>query len=341
MRVDFKKFFSSTVLEDAVFSDEQPEDLKKVIPALEDGWGSYGEFKLVGNGEVTNENCGRYSHKKGCLRVENHNKVIFDKDGNSVNCKGKGYVKIFHNWCDKPSCPICFKHGWAVREAHNIEARLTENGKYGKLSGKWGLVEHLFCSVPVRDYGLSYKTLRKKVVKILLRLGVIGGVKIFHGFRYNKRKCYWYWSPHFHVLGFIKGGYGRCRHCKGADCYACGGFDGKTYKLYHENGWIVGVLGKRKTVYGTAWYQLHHATIRTNVKRPHACTWFGVCSYRRLKVTVEKHKHLCPICNEELYKVYYHGFERIVTDRKAFGFVPYLFVDVFASDGSKMWVEGG
>ena len=300
------------------------------VEPLESVWGSYGDFRLVGNGKVTNVYCGRFLAFKGCLNVAGHNKTSLD----GVNYTGMVYVKKCIHFCNKPSCSVCFKRGWAVREAHNIESRLLEASK------RFGRVEHLCISVPMSDYGLEFGVLRRKVVKILSKIGVVGGCLIFHGFRYDDVK-HWFWSPHFHVLGYILGSYGRCRHCKGADCYACGGFDGKTYKLYHENGWIVGVLGKRKTVYGTAWYQLHHATIRTNVKRPHACTWFGVCSYRRLKVTVEKHKHLCPICNEELYKVYYHGFERIVTDRKAFGFVPYLFVDVFASDGSKMWVEGG
>jgi hypothetical protein len=34
----------------------------------------------------------------------------------------------------------------------------------------------------------------------------------------------------------------------------------------------VKVKVERKTVFGTAWYQLNHSTIRTNVKRTHACT---------------------------------------------------------------------
>jgi hypothetical protein len=37
-----------------------------------------------------------------------------------------------------------------------------------------------------------------------------------------------------------------------------------------------------------------------------------VCSYRKLKVTVEKRKELCPICAEELYRIEYWGNRHIV-----------------------------
>jgi hypothetical protein len=52
----------------------------------------------------------------------------------------------------------------------------------------------------------------------------------------------------------------------------------------------VKVMGESKTVFGTHWYQLNHSTIRTNVRRPHVCTGFGVCSYRKLKVKAENRK---------------------------------------------------
>ena len=99
------------------------------------------------------------------------------------------------------------------------------------------------------------------------------------------------------------------------------------------------MLGERKTVGGTAWYQLNHSTIRVGVKRPHACTWYGVCSYRKLKVTVEKHKDLCPICQEELVKLYHFGNMHIVKDRDSSDYVGCFYDDLVASDGSMNWVE--
>ena len=143
----------------------------------------------------------------------------------------------------------------------------------------------------------------------------IGGCLIFHAFRFNNVRL-WYWSPHFHVLGVIKGGCG-CRSCNHelGDCRSYSGFNGREVRGFEKDGYIVKVMGERKTIFGTAWYQLNHSTIRTNVKRPHACTWFGVCSYRKLKVKVEKRNSLCPICGEELVKLHYFGDRRIVKNK--------------------------
>jgi hypothetical protein len=98
-------------------------------------------------------------------------------------------------------------------------------------------------------------------------------------------------------------------------------------------------MGERKTIFGTAWYQLNHSTIRTNVRRPHACTWFGVCSYRKLKVKVEKRKSLCPICGEELVKLHYLGVRGIVKERDSPDFVRSFLDDLVDSDGSPNWCE--
>src|SRR3990170_5347954 len=165
-------------------------------PVVDDNYASYGRYQLVGHGRVTNSNCGKFSSFFGCLRTDLHNK--FTLDGNSY--RGKVYVKkVFHS-CDKPSCPKCFKHGWAVREAHKIEVRLAE------ASRRFGLVEHIIGSVPPEWYGLNHEELRVKIKEGLSARGIIGGVLIFHGFRYSVARQ-WYWSPHFHFLGFILGGY--------------------------------------------------------------------------------------------------------------------------------------
>ena len=95
-------------------------------------------------------------------------------------------------------------------------------------------------AVPLRDYGLKFESLRKKVVKILAVRGVFGGALIFHAFRYNVRR-HWYWSPHFHVLGFASDGYGHCRQRKRerVDCRGCGFFEGRTRRAFDKDGYIV------------------------------------------------------------------------------------------------------
>jgi hypothetical protein len=318
--VDVNEVVNSSVLEDDV--DEEP---------LANSWGSHGEYSLVGNGEVTNVFCGKYMHLKGCLRVDLHNLITLD----GVNYSGKVFSRKVHHWCNKPSCPICFKSGWAVREAGNIEGRLAEASK------RWGLVEHIVASVPLKDYGLSFEGLRLKAVRVLAVRGVVGGVLIFHGFRYNVRK-HWYWSPHFHVLGFIRGGYGRCRRCGVTPniegCRGCGGFEDRTRKAYVDDGFIVRVLGKRKTVFGTAWYQLNHASVKVGAVRFHVATWFGICSYRKLKVSVEMRKAVCPICKHDLVGIRYFGVKRIVFDRSSPDYRRDSFED-YEEDGRPVWVE--
>ena len=301
---------------------------------------SHGVYQLVGHGSQTNQYCGTFRAYRGCLGGEggvNHN--VCDVQGN--NYKGKAYVRIGHHYCNKPSCPKCYKYGWAVREAKSIEARLVEASK------RWGLVEHIAVSFCPKDYGLSFESSRDKALKVVFKLGVVGGTLIYHGFRFARSRG-WYWSPHLHILGFILGGYG-CRGCDNlvgvghiadhARCMGCKGFEGRVRRENEKSGLIVKVLGKRQTVYGTAWYQLNHATIRTDVVRPHACVWFGACSYRKLKVTVEKRKDLCPICSGELVKLHYLGVRPIVKERDASGYVGSFVDDVVGGDGGFNWVE--
>jgi len=194
-KIDFDVMFSgksSSQAQSTVVSRDDDFDLE---PLPENSYGEYGDFQLVGHGKQTNDYCGKFRKLYGCSRVELHDRITLD----GQNFKGKVYFKPVFYSCDKPSCPKCYRYGWAVREARSIEGRLAEASK------RFGLVEHIVCSVPLKDYGLSYEAMRRKADRVLLSRGVVGGVKIFHAFRYDLRK-YWYFSPHFHVLGFILGG---------------------------------------------------------------------------------------------------------------------------------------
>jgi len=312
MSLDFDK--ESVALKDD--NDEEPMDSNF----------NHGDFQLVGHGEKTNGECGNFSGYYGCPRGELHDIITLQ----GINYKGKAYVrKVFHS-CDKPSCPICFRWGWAARESKKIEIRLKEAARH------FGDAEHIVASVPVRDYGCSYEDMRKKAVKALSDRGVVGGVLIFHGFRYNMRH-YWYWSPHFHCLGFIIGGYARCRGCRSQLCSKCDGFEGRTRRMFLKDGFIVKVLGERKTVGGTAWYQLNHSSLKVGVRRFHIATWFGNCSYRKLKVTAEMRKQVCPICQHDLVKLRYFGSKEISLDKDAPEFSRDFVTDI-EEDGRPVWV---
>ena len=322
------------------YSAEVAFNLRKQFGFLEDNFDEvavnnsafmHGNMQLVGHQERTNRFCGVYMHFVGCARVKLHNIISLD----GKNYKGKVFTRLVHHWCHKPSCPVCFKSGWAVRAAGKIEARLAAASKH------FGVVEHIVCSIPPKDYGLSYEALRLKAHKVLFARGVIGGCKIFHGMRYNKRK-YWYWSPHWHVLGFLVGGYSRCRKCdvtkNTSNCLGCSGFEGRTRRRYKEDKYIVKVLGKRKTVFGTAWYQLNHSTIDITKKRFHVATYFGVCSYRKLKITVEQRKQLCPVCQHELGILDYFGIKTFVLNRNRADYKRDSFED-YEEDGQAVWHE--
>jgi len=308
-----------------------------VVPELDvqNQFWSYGEYVVVGHGTQTNAECGKFKRFNGCLKVKAHNATRWfnpDLKKNSV------FVKSVYHSCDKPTCPKCYKYGWAVRQATRMEKRLK------KASTRFGLVEHIVASVPHKEYGLSLEGLRKRATKIMRNRGIIGGSMIFHGFRYRNRygarktglPVGWYWNPYFHVLGFVGGeGYGKCRHCKGGDCYACKGFEGITRLENKKDGWIVKVLEKRKTVGGTAWYQLNHSSVKRGKKKSHAATWFGVCSYRKLNLINGKDvgiKHKCPICNSNLKRVRYLGvFSEHSIPRRG------EIICMFGDDGKPLW----
>jgi hypothetical protein len=305
---------------------------------------TWGDWQLVGHGEQTRANCGTFSKYRGCPRADLHTGRSLD----GVDYAGKVYVykKVF-NTCSKPSCPKCFKKGWAVRQARKIELRLQEASK------RFGQIEHIVASVPIKEYDLSDKALRERVVQVCMSRGIIGGVHIFHGFRYNQIRQ-WYFSPHYHILGFVLGGYGKCRGCK-LTCFAhpdCGGWENVTRRENMKDGWIVKVAVsekygnvERKSVFGSAWYQLNHSSIRVvvgiPVRRFHVAVWWGVCSYHKLKFDeatkkrlklAEKGNRACPICGSECVNMLYHGKRDIKAGKDGF------FAD-YEEDGQVVWEE--
>ncbi len=286
----------------------------------------------VGQGQQTNNLCGKFSGWKGCLNVDLHDIITLD----GVNYHGKVFAKKKFYSCDRPDCPVCFARGWAVREAEAIAARLEVCAK------KFGKPEHIIISVPKCDYHLSYKALKAKAIRLLKKRGVHGGAMIFHAQRYNNfeearlknQPAGWYFSLHFHVIGFVGSvemPYERCRRCKNVwldfkgnvhvisteKCLGCKGFEGLTRRCYNQEskgvkgaGWICKVKAKRKTVKGTCWYQLSHATMVQTGKssRAAAVTWFGSCSYRKIEsIEVKREPELCPICHHELEDLEYVG----------------------------------
>jgi hypothetical protein len=279
-------------------------------------------WSLVGHGKVTNPDegknqCGKFYGQHFCDHVEKH-KGIVTLDGHDHT--GQVYLHKRFRWCNNPRCPTCYKNGWAKREAANIEERIHAAERLFN-----EMAEHTMVSVPSVDFGLSYEALRSKVRKILDARNVHGGCLIFHGFRYHHANetyegepAHWFWSRHFHCIGFIRKGYSQCRRCDNHygigrvrftdRCLRCNGFEGVTRRCYlgtegkKGDNYIVKVAGKRRSIFHTAWYQLDHASLKEDVKRFQIVTWFGTCSYHKLKYhkVARKSLYTCPLCFEDL-----------------------------------------
>jgi hypothetical protein len=251
-------------------------------------------WEQVGSREQTNGKCGTFAFLHGCSHKELHDTIV-----EGVSWNGKNYMKPVFYSCDKPTCCVCFEHGWGARQSKKAELRLAvASARFG------GKVEHIVASLAAKDYGLPYEVMKENTRKALAKRGVIAGAMIPHAFRGKKifREGF-----HFHVMGIFEGeGYDRCRHCVGADCHKCEGFEGLTRRLRKEDGYLVKVLGERKTVGGTLSYELGHASVLKGVSRFHVLTYFGLCSYNNMP-HVEDKKMVCPVCASELEKHNYIG----------------------------------
>jgi hypothetical protein len=273
-------------------------------------------YQPVGRGVKSSDWCGRWVAYKVCRNVEGHKGMVVG----GVDCTDKVVVRHKHLFCHKPSCPVCFNRGWAVREARSIVSRLSEGEKRGL-----GVVEHFTVSPRVEDRDLPESVLRLKSREALLARGIEGGCMIFHGYRIDRSRECLVWSPHYHVLS-VCAGREKCRQCKQTCFRGCGGFIDRNYRCGEEDGYLVKAHGKRKTVFGTAHYQLHHCTIRLGVKRFHTVTWFGSMSCRAFKGQKPKSEDTCPACNEKMARATYVGKRYIVKDIGEVGYQPW-FVD--------------
>ena len=219
--------------------------------------------------------CGEWSFR-GCLNIPGHR---------NSECQDKVFVKTFQKSCFRADCSTCWKK-WLGRESNKSTRRIE---KYENQSNK--SVKHIIISAPKWLYGKEKKVLAKTAYAVLKEVGAEGGCMIFHPFRYNKQKMYWYYSPHFHVLGF-------------------GWVDGATVAEVHsKQGWIIKNKGTRDSTFATLYYILSHAGIK---KHSHALTWFGALSYSKLVIEdCDNSSRKCPYCYEKLVEVFSLGPYRV------------------------------
>lgn len=226
----------------------------------------YDGFRLPAT-EDAHDWCGLWQ-TKGCLNEKEHRRLGF---------KNKIFVKQYQRSCFRAVCKVCFKK-WMGRQSNKATRRIEkfENNSENK-------PKHIILSVPHWEYNLSVKELRKKSYSILKDLGCIGGTFIFHPFRFDKTQRRWYYSPHFHIVGFL-----RIR----------------ISKICKINGWIIKDVGFRKSIFQTFYYLLSHSGVRRGY---HTLIWFGDLSYSKLKLEKEPDSTICPLCSQKLVPIYHEG----------------------------------
>jgi hypothetical protein len=266
------KSIASGMLEKGEFQHQYINTFEKkfeVNRASRHTWGK--KWDLPGHGDSYFD-CGSW-RSKGCLNVLEHN-----QQGICEDMVGKAFVRRYRRTCMRASCPKCYE-SWAGREAGKIEYRLRASPKKRRPI-------HLVVSPPEGvEYRLNYRDFRRRAYVISRKSGFFGGSCIFHPFRENESTKEWYFSPHFHMIGF-----GWIEHTK---------------EGYEEHGWVVKNVGLRKTVSGTALYQLSHAGVH---ERYHTITWFGSLSYNKLRVSpLPQKEECCPICGNKLRQLWYFG----------------------------------
>lgn len=220
------------------------------------GWG------LPGHGEAQ-ESCGNF-FRKICLNISEH------PDGSAV------FLNKVHS-CHRPTCPVCWM-SWVLREARRISYKILETAK----SYPWlGKPIHVTASVPGSLYHLSFKELKAKLYPLLKKVGFLGGCVILHIYRQDKDSGLWFFSPHFHMIGF--------------------GWIKDVASTFASSGWVIKNLGVRNNVFGTAFYQLTHCAVWYGKGRKHSVTWIGELSYNKLKISPRPQKSVCcPYCGEKM-----------------------------------------
>jgi len=195
-----------------------------------------------------------------------------------------GYFKRIKDTCDRAECPEDYKI-WLIRSTKYITKRIRVGAPNRYRKPIHVTVSPDQASWPSFQNTEGYRKIRRKAIRIAKNAGMIGGALIFHPYREDSNN-YWYFSPHFHVLGY--------------------GWIVNTDQIYHKTRWIVKNHRVRKSIGATAYYQLSHAGVKKNHK---VVSWFGALSTRALKVKRDKREDFetCPICDSRLKRVIYYG----------------------------------
>lgn len=194
-----------------------------------------------------------------------------------------GNVEAVPYNCGRIECPVCSKYQLA-RQARKATRRIAKGLHLGVYPN------HVVLSPPADLAGeISPEKMHSLGLAYAKRLGLLGGVYVFHPFRFRAlsdgRAIGWkhcslnpeaespvvpseaYYAPHFHILAY--------------------GWLTKSTRYYRETGWVYKNLHGRKSsgeIYGTLYYILSHAG---HQRGKLAVRYFGVFSNNQLRVSVD------------------------------------------------------
>jgi len=247
-------------------------------------------FKMVGTGE-SKEYCGDFV-TEGCGNFVDHPNDMVYTQNRRLTCKSA-------------ECPVCWD-SWLIRESSRVTERIE---KFRMLSERKGFRStkpiHVIVSPPKWSWNVTWTELKKSFRRMVKRAGIVGGVSMFHAFRLSSDGKTWFYSPHFHMIGY--------------------GWVINTKKISSNDGWVIKNKGIRKNsseVYSTVAYLLSHTAIAKGI---HSVTWFGDLSYRSKyalelkRETEESDADKCPYCSQYLVLFDVVGGDRPPPDQEWFG----------------------
>jgi hypothetical protein len=304
--------------------------------------------------------CNSFSREKGktigCLETHKHTSKFLEShiyhtkqlDGRCLPNQAVIKPQTYH--CSDPECPYCALH-WAgqitAKAVRRIETflDLTVNSfniqfnNKTKAKGKskpfifslsktsYDLpfsslmeIRHLTVSIPKIDWLLPYNVKKKKAETSLFMAGAEGACQFYHPKRWSKTNKKWFYSPHFHFLAVVPGGWlnGQIVSIVNKGLRDKNGEfskDKKGNSLFEGSNYVIKNLPENRTKQSeqikTLMYQLSHAGVPFG--HQHAVTWIGCLSYNQLSVPkitkskINEVKEHCPLCNSPLRPVAYNN----------------------------------
>jgi hypothetical protein len=287
----------------------------------------------AGRGSPTSEMCGRWVGFDVCTNIAGHEGIFVE----GVDCTGKHILRHRHLWCHSAQCPICWNRGWSVRGAMHIEARIKTAEERSL-----GSADHISVNLPEKYWNLPEEAQRKIAKQALVDRGVTWGCEIFHGFRPSYDGTRLVWSCHYHTLSHAPM-LQKCRDCHlaCAEHKDCDGFTNRNYRTFEKDGIIVKVHKKRKTIFGSAFYEMNHSTVRVGLRRSHVVSWFGLVSNRKFRGEPSEAVSKCPVCTEKMHRGSYLGKETIAKNVGDPLYRAWLAVDPFDEHGEPNTIVWG